>query len=262
VSEHLELYFRMLDGIFHEIGSAAPTHITVWHDQSDDLQTNLAGRIRLPAGELDSTLKEISHFFSARNRKTTIYTTPFCLPGSLKEHLEAEGFCPAYRDAWMYYRGGQKQPVPLKRSFAIETVGCPEEMEIFTTVFSQAYGGTDPSEPYGKAPVGWTEKLRSSFGRKAKGRQVDYYLLREQGEPASVLLTSVVDGVAGIYHVGTVPQKRGRGCASALTSHAVRRLLSAQVTQVFLQTEQGSANERLYAGLGFVTDWVGEGWSL
>jgi ribosomal protein S18 acetylase RimI-like enzyme len=253
------LYFQMLSGVFFTDLLRTSKYTVVWHQTATDYYSNLAGEFNCCAEEAPAVLEEISRFFSGRDRKTTIYLTPFAKPTELKALLQEQHFQLVYQDAWMYFRGRSK-PMSLPQYVTIDTVHDPAMMQIFVDTFNRAYSGTDPREPYGQAPPEWGETLLSSFGKELAGRSVDYYLLFEQGQPASVLLSSCLRAFGGIYSVGTAPEFRGKGYASMLTLHAAHQLIQRGQREIFLQTEKSSYNERLYSKLGFVTEWAAEAW--
>ena len=159
----------------------------------------------------------------------------------------------------MFYRGSDKFQ-RLDSSVSIRTVDGRKSLEVFVNTFNQAYSGADPNEPYGKAPPEWGETFYSGFGLEKKGRKIEYYVLFEHENPASILLTSSLEGFGGIYGVGTVPEMRGRGYASTLTLYAVQQLLKQGANETFLQTEKGSYNEKLYEKIGFKTEWETDSW--
>jgi GNAT superfamily N-acetyltransferase len=74
------------------------------------------------------------------------------------------------------------------------------------------------------------------------------YVLRVDGDPASVTLVLRSGPVTGIYAVATKPAYRGRGLASALLAQARRDAAGGRLT---LQVVEGSDAERLYLKLGF-----------
>ena len=74
------------------------------------------------------------------------------------------------------------------------------------------------------------------------------YLLRVDGDPASITLVLRTGTVAGVYAVATKPQYRGRGLATRLLAQARRDAAGGRLT---LQVVEGSDAERLYLSLGF-----------
>lgn len=259
-SQYEYLYFRMLEGLFYTEVVHTSNYTLGWNQNSSDQYSNLAGQVRFASEEVDSGLNEITQFFSVRNRPTTIYVTPFTRPAQLQERLQKSGFNVLYRDAWMFYRDRYERHT-LARGVTIRTVDSHETMRIFVETFNQAYSGSDAKEPYGQAPPEWGETLYSSFGEILQGRMVEYYLLYDQAEPASVLITSTIESVGGIYSVGTVSKMRNRGHSGTLTNYAVGQLLERGANEILLQTEKDSYNERFYSKLGFSTEWIAEAWS-
>jgi ribosomal protein S18 acetylase RimI-like enzyme len=253
--------FRMLDGIFFTSVLETPAYTLATHKKAADYYSNLSGNIRCRPEDVDSTLDEIWQQFSNHKRSPTIYLTPFTQPGNLQSSLERRGLKPAYKDAWMYFRSCNKSS-PTQPGVTIETVTTPETMRLFVDTFNHAYSGTDPREPYGQAPPEWGETLYASFGFQKPERQVDYFVLYDQGKPASVLLTTRLNNFGGIYSIGTSPKVRGKGHAASLTLHAVQHLLDQGANEIFLQTEKDSYNEKYYTKLGFTTEWVAEVWSV
>jgi GNAT superfamily N-acetyltransferase len=74
------------------------------------------------------------------------------------------------------------------------------------------------------------------------------YLLRVDGDPASITLVLRTGPVAGVYAVATKPPYRGRGLATRLLAQARRDAAGGRLT---LQVAEGSDAERLYLSLGF-----------
>ena len=253
------LHFRMLDRVFFTEVLSAPRCVFAWHDKAPDYYSNIAAQVLCSEEEAAPLIEEIADFFEKRSRDVAIYTTPFSKPDELPALLEKSGFKTVYRDAWMYFNGVPKC-CSLPEHVAIRAVENQNDMQVFVDLFNRAYSGTDPREPYGAAPPAWGESLYSSFGHSVAGREVRYYLLFEKKQPASLLMTSSIEGCGGIYSVGTTPEMRGRGYGSLLTLHAVNQLVESGADVVFLQTEKGSYNEKLYHKIGFSTEWVAEAW--
>jgi GNAT superfamily N-acetyltransferase len=74
------------------------------------------------------------------------------------------------------------------------------------------------------------------------------YVLRVDGDPASVTLVLRTDAVFAVYAVATKAAYRGRGLASTLLAQARRDAIGGRLT---LQVVEGSDAARLYLQLGF-----------
>jgi GNAT superfamily N-acetyltransferase len=71
------------------------------------------------------------------------------------------------------------------------------------------------------------------------------------GEPVAVSGVFVTEGVAGIYNVATIPDRRGKGYGAALTWEAAAIGRGQGATRSILQSSE--AGEPVYRGMGFTT---------
>lgn len=232
-----------------------------WNDKIRDSFWNYATKINANESSLEELIKRIIAFFRAKNRQPTIYFTPFTKPRSLPEILKKFGFVPKYKDAWMFYE--QSEPnITIPQGFTIKQVKTIDEMKTFVNIFHQAYGGSSSEEPYGALPKEYGECLLDSFLKPQKGKIVVNYLGFLDSKPISIA-TLIYSGNFGcVYNVGTVPTYRGRGFGAALSLNAVADSIKNNANIVFLQTEQGSFNEKYYTNLGFYTKFICEGFVL
>jgi GNAT superfamily N-acetyltransferase len=76
-----------------------------------------------------------------------------------------------------------------------------------------------------------------------------YYLGRFQGEPVTVSVLLLCEGIAGIYNVATIPQMRRRGFGTAMTLVALREALALDYYIAVLQASEMGV--QLYRDLGF-----------
>lgn len=75
------------------------------------------------------------------------------------------------------------------------------------------------------------------------------FLADLEGQPASIAMTIVSEGVAGIYWVGTTEEARGRGLARTLTATAVNAGFEMGAEIASLQASP--LGEPIYRGMGF-----------
>lgn len=125
----------------------------------------------------------------------------------------------------------------------LEAIASDDDAEAFAEVQAAAFlGEDDPDVDW------WRQELRKMALRNYRAPDQSLYLLRVDGDPASITLVFRTADVFGIYAVATKPAYRGRGLASELLGQARRDAAGGRLT---LQVVEGSAAERLYLKLGF-----------
>jgi len=134
-------------------------------------------------------------------------------------------------------------PVAEADGEPLAAVATDEDAEAFAEVQAAAFlGEDDPDVDW------WRQKLREMALRNYSAPDQSQYLLRVDGDPASITLVFRTGEVFGIYAVATKPAYRGRGLASTLLGQARRDAAGGRLT---LQVVEGSAAERLYLKAGF-----------
>jgi ribosomal protein S18 acetylase RimI-like enzyme len=258
--QYESLHYKLVHKIFHSSSLVTPDY-TVIYDKKDDYNfTNIGGILTLTEKNYREKIQEIESKLRAEKRKPTLYITPDATPCNLSELAQGLGYRRSFVDAWMFYEG--KPTLEIPKDVSIRTVNSMSEMKRFVEIFNRVFSGTDPSEPYGKAPDAWGENLIDSYGKTDPSLQVKYYILQDHGEDAAIIL-SVSDGErAGLYSIGTVPKRRRRGLSTIATVNAVNELQAQGVSEIFLITEKDTYNEKFYKGIGFNTRWYATGWSL
>jgi GNAT superfamily N-acetyltransferase len=139
-------------------------------------------------------------------------------------------------------RTAVRRPAPAAE-LLVETVRDEAGLRAFTEVQAAAFAA-NPEELADLCAWMW-DKNRRAFALEDQR----YYLLRRNGEPASVLLTVDVGDSLGVYAVATLPGLRRLGLSSRLLGHVCANAPAHQ--QICLQVMRGSDAERLYAKLGF-----------
>ena len=233
----------------------------LWNDRIEDSYWNFATKINVDKKFLNELIKEIVTFYKAKNRQPAIYFTPFTNPKNLPAIAKKFGFKSEYKDVWMFYERG-KPKVMMPQNFVIKQAKTKEEMKTFVDIFNQAYSGVTPEEPYGALPKEYGECLLGSFGKLQKDKKVVHYLGILNNKPVGVTTLIFSGGFSCIYNVGTIPNHRKKGIGSVLSLNAVADSIKKNAKIIFLQTEQGSFNEKYYTRLGFSPKFIGEGFVL
>lgn len=154
-----------------------------------------------------------------------------------EERLTAAGFEPA---EVLVHMEAPPQPVDGEPLLAI---GTDEDARAFAEVQGAAFlDDDDPDIEW------WRAMLSEKAVKNYSAPEQSLYVLRVDGDPASVTLVLRSGPVTGIYAVATKPAYRGRGLASTLLAQARRDAAGGRLT---LQVVEGSDAERLYLKLGF-----------
>ena len=220
-----------------------------------DFYWNYASQINTQSPE--KFIHQTIEFFKDRNRQPAVYITPFTKPIGLSKTLKSSGFEIKSQDAWMFYRGG-KPKIVFPKNFKIKKVETQKEMEAFVNIFNRAYGGATPNEPYGALPPDYSQALLESYKQKNKDKKIIHYLGLLENKPVGIATLIYSDEYGGIYNIGTIPAQRGKGISSLLTLTCILEAIQTGAKNVFLQTEQGSYNEKFSSNIGFTTEFIGQ----
>ncbi len=97
---------------------------------------------------------------------------------------------------------------------------------------------------------GMTEVVEPIVSSLRRSRSVTLLEAKTRGETAGVLAMCRTPGILGVYCVGTVPEFRGHGTATALLAQAIRTA-SAEKRSLILQTLTSDGALRFYLRRGF-----------
>jgi GNAT superfamily N-acetyltransferase len=245
------MYFTAIARLTHCVGA--------YSDVIENEYWNYAGLVSAEERDVPELVREVTDFFEAKNRPTTIYVSPSSRYEGLEEALVERRFERSFQDTWMFLSGSVSSEVSKPAGVEIRAL-TPPDHDLFVELFELAYGGIPtPENPYGGLPPSYPEALRQSLGRTWTNKAVRHYIADIQDRPAG-LATLIYAGELGcIYNVGTVPELRGKGVGTALSVRAVEEALEAGVKTVFLQTEADSDVEKWYEWLGFRRGFLASG---
>ena len=157
----------------------------------------------------------------------------------------------------MFYN---EKEVPLKSDLEIKEVDSKKDMKVFVGVFNQAYGGATPEEPYGALPPEYSEVLLESFNKEDKS--VKHYIGFINGEAAAIGTLIIGEGFGLLCNLGVSPKCRKRGFGGDMSLFRVKEAQRLGCGVIFLLTEEGSYNEKLFSKIGFETKFSGESFVL
>jgi len=235
--------------------------LLVWSDRIADSYWNYATKIDTDEKSAPALVKTIAGFYAAKNRKPAMYLTPFTKPDNLPAIIEKAGFSVDNQDAWMFYEG-PKPNIELPNGFVIKQVETLDEMRTFVNIFNRSYGGASPDEPYGALPKEYGEALLASFSQRTDNVKVVNEIGMLDGVPMAIGTMICSDGFAGLYNLGVSPEYRKRGFSEIMSLNRTKEAMELGNDVIFLQTEKGSYNEKLFTKWGFTTGFTGKGYVL
>ena len=203
---------------------------------SDDFLFNHA-RLTDPEETLGyEDLKYVKKFYSRFKIKPTLILNGK-LDSSQKRLLSKEGF--KVIDTLLTMSAPTRFYSALESNFEI-SVCSEDELVEWVRVFIEAF--STPS---------WLEELHKIAAKMVKHPNCTLYLARHNGAAVGVAARYSVDGVSGLYCLGTTPKLRNRGVGSALVAHVISEAYRSGDQIICLQTLASEHSTRFYARLGF-----------
>jgi ribosomal protein S18 acetylase RimI-like enzyme len=195
---------------------------------------------RLDAERADAVIETRIRDCSLRNVPMLWWTGPSTRPADLGDRLERRGFLlePALGMA-ADIRHITAQPDG--GALAVEPVLDAATMAIWSRVLCNAFGAP---HAFGDAFSDLAEAV--GLGPSARFRHFLGYL---NGEPVATCSLYLGAGVAGVYDVGTLPERRRRGVGAAITRAAIVDAAASGYRMAILHSSASGA--AMYRGLGF-----------
>jgi len=179
--------------------------------------------------------EEATAFFAERDCSWSVVLSTFRDTQRWHGELVSRGFtCASTLDVLV------REPGPLEEPPADAGVRLaePSEVPAFTDVLMEVFRMPRRFYP---ALLDMTEAWRRAGAK--------LYVVERDGEIVATTLLAVLDGVAGIYNVGTVRSARRQGLARAMLARALEDARDAEV--VTLQVAPEGFVEGFYLDLGF-----------
>jgi GNAT superfamily N-acetyltransferase len=198
---------------------------------------------QLGDADVDSQIDLIIDTFRRRRAAITWLTGPSTQPENIGEYLEAHGFS-RYED-WKGMAHTldslDHRSLTVPSGFKVVQVATPETCKDWLRVVGRSFG----------LPISAYRILRhhvfTHIGSDSPIWRHNLAYLNDA--PVSAVTLFINQGVAGIYLVSTIPEARGKGLGTHMTSLALRQAKELGCELVVLHaTEQG---QRMYEKLGF-----------
>jgi len=190
--------------------------------------------------DIDNKIKNILTYFKLRRIPITWWIFPSAVPTNLGVFLKKHGMkYTGYMTGMAIDLTAVKKNYSVPSGFTIEQVCNKEMLEKFVGAFAKGFG-----VDYNVSKAIFSVDLMLDIALPLR-----HYIGTLDGIPVATSSLLLEAGVAGIYHIATIPEARKRGIGTAMTTlplHEARDL--GYHIAILLSSKIG---EKLYRKLGF-----------
>ena len=232
-----------------DIASCSP-HMEL-HDRPDTLwisshiaqpYLNRVFRARFAAGAVHQGIEAILDEFGTPEMPVSWLVGPSSTPPDLGNHLQDAGLVRLEEETGMALDLHLlRQDLDAAEGLAIDRVSDGEKLRTWVDIVAHSF---DLPNEVGSV-------LFDVYGRAGFGREVPWrlFLGSLHAEPVGASQLHMEPEVAGIYHLATIPEARGRGVGTAMTLAALCEAHALGLRTAVLRAARVAVG--LYRGLGF-----------
>jgi GNAT superfamily N-acetyltransferase len=193
------------------------------------------------SGDIDDRVEQTIEIFRQRGRAFRWWISPSTQPRGLPDVFAAHEIKYVYDSGGMAADLGDMAASPLPHGLTVEEVTDHSRLQEWTDVLATVFNIPDA------AAAAWFDSYAELAGiPRSPWTQFVAYV---DGRPVATSSLLVAGPLAGIYHVGTVADARGRGIGAAITLEAMRAGRDAGASIAVLQSsDMGSP---VYRSIGF-----------
>ena len=200
---------------------------------------NLAYRVNVTESKAEKLIADVVKYYESNGLKPCFAVSPATRPPTFVNSLLSAGFKLALEEDAMVHKGKSKNFKAVPDVNIVADDGSL--LDVWTDVNMKGFG----------IPVVLRDALLDMFRKASQYKGTKSYLGYFQGKPAGVCGLVSFNKVGGIFSVGTAPEYRRQGVATALLQRAITDSLTMGNDLLYLITTKGSDAERLYTTLGF-----------
>lgn len=200
---------------------------------------NHAFRVNVAESEADRLIADVVGYYEPMGLKPCFMVSPSTCPSTFTDYLRKSGFELALEEDDMVFEGSHEGFV--SNSEVRVAVDDGSLTNVCTDVFMKSFG----------FPKVFRDAFVSLLKKGGCHEGTRYYIGYFEGNPAGGCALFSFNNVGGIFAVGTIPEYRRKGIATALLKKAIGDSVSMGNTLLYLTTTKGSDAEKLYKSLGF-----------
>jgi GNAT superfamily N-acetyltransferase len=206
--------------------------------------TNHATHINVKEDEATNLIKRVTQYFSSRNFPYTCFRiSPLTRPKSFSSLLKEHGFKKKADDSIMIFKGSQLEK-KLNPEAKVKEIS-KREIDLYDKLLISSF----------EMPKEWKQGWDRLFLQLMQ-QGMKFYVAYVDKKPVGTSALLSIEKTGGIFNVGTLREYRRRGIGTTLTVHALLDSVEEGNNLHTLQTEAGSAAERLYKNIGFTIDHI------
>jgi N-acetylglutamate synthase-like GNAT family acetyltransferase len=238
VNTRIEEHLQSLQGLVNDVKDIGRAALCS-NRRIPSANYNNAFRVSVTEADVDKLIAEVVKYYRSMQLRPCFMVSPKTSPPTFAESLIKAGFKPTLAEDAMVYEG-KNRDFKLDPDVKI-VVNDGSLLDVWTDVMMKSF----------KVPTVLQGALIEMFGKASKYEGTKSYLGYFQGKPAGICGLVSIKNVGGIFSVGTAPESRRKGVATALLHRAIADSLNSGNSMLYLITTKGSDAERLYTSLGF-----------
>ncbi|MCL6578574.1 MAG: GNAT family N-acetyltransferase [Candidatus Bathyarchaeota archaeon] len=200
---------------------------------------NQAYRVNVTESEAQKLITDVIGYYKSMGVNPCFVVSPATRPSTFANSLLDAGFKLVLEEDAMVHEGESKNFRGVPDVNVVSSDGSL--LDVWTDVNMKGFG----------IPVVLRDAFLDMFEKAIQYKGTKSYLGYFQGKPAGVCGLVSFNNVGGIFSVGTAPEYRNKGVATALLQKAIADSLTMGNSLLYLITTKGSDAERLYTSLGF-----------
>jgi GNAT superfamily N-acetyltransferase len=234
IEEHL-LFLHSLVNDVKDIGYA----ILCSNRRIPSANYNHAFRVNVAESEVDKLITDVLRYYESLKLNPCFVVSPATRPPTFVDSLMKRGFERTLEEDAMVY---EAKSMNFKVNPDVKVaVNDRSLIDVWTDTSMKSFG----------VLMVLREASIDLYGKANRYKGTKSYLGYFHGKPAGTCGLVSFNNVGGVFSVGTAPEYRRRGVATALLHSAIADSLSIGNSLLYLITTKGSDAERLYASLGF-----------
>ena len=204
---------------------------------------------------LKEKITDAEKFYQEKGKSSAFYLPVVEPLKNVLSELKQKDFEEVFTDVWMFYTG---EELPRgNENTGLEEVTSEGDIEEFVDLFYRSHAA-DLDDPYAGLSEEYGEQLKDKFGKEFDSFKVQHFIVKHGDKSVGHITYAENEDIVAIYNLGTIPDYRGKGIATATLTMTVKKLREKDLDQIFLQTEKGSKNEEFFRGRGFETKFEAE----